>query len=253
MNNIPKNIFNKKRQNIIPILTATAISFGALMGGIDNANSAEATPKALWTKGLDILKKNIAESDHLARGVFVLDAKQKGHWIGYGEDYQAVEPITEYLEKNPNDNTLCYITTVPKEVAAKKAGLSKENLPETLSFPPSNGDVADVDEFGAIEQAFENGNNMQFATIGPNGLWYYDKADNNNNKKENLKPALERLKDMSEARNEYINKSKDSSPIELYEKLQNAYNNIGIKVRFVSYEDLAKEPPCAGVDYKPNW
>ena len=86
------------------------------------------------------------------------------------------------------------------------------------------------------------------AAADTKGIWYFNQAGREFNEKN--------LEEFKKIQGTFIGRSYFNKNFNFdteYQKLRQAYRDyLGADVRFVSYEDISKEPPCAGVDYKPG-
>lgn len=159
----------------------------------------------------------------------------------------------------------------------------------TISLPPSPQDIIASREFERIF-GFDIGyKNSVFTVTDPSGIWYVKAATEadkdkfpetkkeveemfkhlrswDNHKLYNFKgltpeemeileaqreQAEQKIKRDSETISDYTKKSIHQKPKEEdYLALQKAFLTINTAIRFIPWEEVQNEPPCAGVDYK---
>jgi hypothetical protein len=217
----------------------TAALVAALIAALDAApaEALEIDPKLSWANGIEQKVRPSVQTDSVERGVVYLQYEDgSGEWLNpsAGEAGRVTIRIPTKTEKPVSK--ICVIHTHPTEINRQHIKIP-DVLPENIPIPPSRADIASARNPRA---------HQIFAAADSLGVWYFSESDKNPNSK------IEESK-FREAYTDFIVKSTQtrfSMDAEL-PQLKRAYNQyLQGDVRFVSYEGLKGEPPCAGVRTK---
>ena len=254
------------KNNRSGIVEATAFAT-ALLGALDHGPvQAMEMPQGMsWEQGVGermrgaVMKEpreNGAIYIRLPNGESYWPSSYKGEVIRDGDDSATVRILSisqaeiDYLSKyrGVTVEARCTIHTHPD--AFKFTTVSGENYSPQFK-PPSAPDVQKTgaeDSFRRMYNIMHIGVKDNLSAVADNrGLWYFKTSN-----KDTFDPAS--VKKWENVYGNFIGRSYFDRNFNFeteYQKLRQAYQEyLGADVRFVSYNDIGKEPPCAGVDYK---
>jgi len=155
-------------------------------------------------------------------------------------------------------------TTAATKKSGIEFGVKSENL-DTLPAPPGPGDIRGISNIKRgyrFEGVGHLTDYFNYFVADQRGIWYYRQA----NKLDYNTPQEQEMSKKIGTNEAQENWWKDFEALTLksesgldltgsleYKKLLESYKiNLGGSVRFVSYEQVAGEPPCAGVDFDPT-
>lgn len=230
----------------------------AILGAIDAtpAKSLEIAPSTSWQVGIQNNIRNSVLKEKVEGGaVYFLYKDGSGAWasVANGEKSsitRSTAPEITYIVQNARDKKIeirCDIHTHPM-VNTFKGPRGAEYAISVA--PPSFTDINYAEAEAAIKNSyrtykFDYEKSVQ-GVADSKGIWYYSSAKN-----ELISPESRRV--FSQAAGTFSGRAILDPAFDFpseYQKLRNAYRAIGSDVRFVPYEQLDQEPPCAGVDYQ---
>lgn len=260
----PKGPDRQKRSGIVE---ATAFA-AALLGAIDQgpARALEIPPGMSWEQGIRervrgaVMKENKENEAMYLRfsdGTSTWAAVYAGSIYKPGDDKMTVQNTLQtelnHLSERHRGKTAevrCAVHGHP-DIFKFPAVQGKKYSPQLK--PPSYEDVKASDAHEQYKWLYsilkiEVKQNIE-AAADNSGLWYFKRSDQksfDSGKLEAWKKTYANFVGESFFRKDF------NFEVE-YQKLRHAYRDyLGADVRFVSYENISKEPPCAGVDYKPG-
>lgn len=215
------------------------------------AQALEIMPGTSWQNGVDQNVRSSALKGKVEQGaVYVQFADNSGTWLSTSDgEAQKLNMNIREVQRQAHStgktiSDICILHTHPAEinrVHIKIPGVT----PETVPIPPSRGDI----EIAQSKQLSAGTDNLTFGAADSLGVWYFsgknmgDKPQSSS--EDNSQKFYAHYKD-------FVVKSTDrgfSFHAEL-PKLQQAYRQyLNGDVRFVSYEQIKNEPPCAGTNY----
>lgn len=252
------------------ILKAGLIA-ASLLGAHDKLEAADIPPNATWEDGVTELRRSVmkepveyaAAAAAFHNGSTIWPRTLRGDIDGVLADYRnMIRELAEHARGEPIQN-FCDIHT--HSVASIRHEFGIRNAAGLAYAPPSAADAFVVTKGGRQETIprFARAHGLQIqsvtaAVFDPRGVWYYRTLADGERQEYGTTD-----RPFTHVENEFSNKVHtpfttssvlpDFNFKVEYEKLRTAYRQmIGTEIRFVSYEDLTSEPPCAGPDYRPE-
>ncbi|MBI5457357.1 hypothetical protein HY971_01355 [Candidatus Kaiserbacteria bacterium] len=235
-----------------------------LLGAIDQgpAQALEISPGTPWNRAITQNVRNAVVNDkNESATAFIHFADKSGVWpsisdgnkqnVDYDPNKEFEFVIKNFLGKSIGVRCHLHIhqnSTLPSRYLEKSNALPY--------LPPSIGDVNSAESVMSnqqLKQAYASKKmpiriNMEIVADSK-GLWYHSPVHD--------LPISDASKgEWVKAYDNFVNGSAFNPSFDFkveYPKMQQAYRtHLRSDVRFVPYEKIAEEPPCAGVDYKPG-
>lgn len=245
MEGMPK--FERKAANALE-----AGAFGvALLAALDAspAKALEIDPSTSWQQGIERnLHQSVQEDKEEHAVVYVQFKDGSGTWLApeKGTAKQAAFIPVEIERKASSFGKpvekICFLHTHPMEVPRQLA--VGKNIPdiEVISSPPSAGDIVAGSTVPSLQK---NAYSFTWGVADNRGVWYFAGTQSSEEKAKSASSVL-----ANKAYNAFVNESLEPTfnfAAEL-PKLQHAYKeHLGGELRFVPYDQVGKEAPCAGV------
>lgn len=242
--------------------------------GHEKAQAAEILPTATWEQGVNELHRGVMQDPVEYAAVAAVLPGKKIAWPstirGEADGVKAYfsKTIRELADQTNGEAVLnyCDIHTHPVASAATEFGIT--GRADNAYFPPSVGDAWVVTRGGRQDvipkYAKEKGvdiKQLTTAAFDPHGVWYYRTL--NEEERAGYQTLARGEIFLDENQNDFIKRIHEPFTrasvkpgfdfwVE-YGKLRSAYRQrLGTEIRFVSYDELKSEPPCAGTDYNPK-
>ncbi len=240
----------------------------SLFGAHDNMQAAEIPRDATWKQGVELLQQSVRESAVEAGATFIVYTDGSTGWLppAKGEQLRVVKPPPEIVEEigrqrgERNVALLCDIHTHPKVSIEQEYKIPDARYAYS---PPSYGDTFVVSRGGRQEDfpklAGKPGFQVEHFTAAlfePRGAWYWRHTTDEERARQ---PADSRkwrdiVDEFEKKQTDFVTASANPN-FDLnseYPRIREAYRKITTEVRFVPYEKIHDEPPCAGPDYVPE-
>lgn len=233
-----------KKVSLVEIGTLVA----ALIGAVDAtpAHALEIEPSTSWHNGISENIRQSALKESVEHGaVYVQFGDNSGMWlpVSSGEtkrlDMNMREVQRQARSMGKIISNICVLHTHPIEInrtSIKIPGVASESIP----IAPSSGDIANANSKSLIP----TGNTFTFGAADGLGIWYFSGG------KTLEVPSTPNVQKFGAEYKDFIIKSTkgDFNLQAELPKLQEAYRMyLNGEVRFVPYDQIEKEPPCAGV------
>lgn len=249
------------------IVEATAFA-ATLLGAIDHgpAQALEIPPGMSWEQGIrERVRGAVMKENKENEAMYLRFSDGTSTWVAIyagsiykpGDDRMTVQNTLQtelnHLSERHRGKTAevrCVVHGHP-DIFKFPTVQGKEYSPQLK--PPSYEDVKASDAHEQYKWLYsilkiEVKQNIE-AAADNSGLWYFKRSS-----QQSFDP--EKLEAWKKTYTNFVGGSffkKDFNFEVEYQKLRHAYRDyLGADVRFVSYENISKEPPCAGVDYKPG-
>lgn len=253
-------------------LFTVGIVAASLLGAHGKVEAADIQPEATWTQAVQELRRSVLEEPvefaaagaELRSGKMVWPRTIRGEADGVRADFrQMMRQLATNIQGEPVRN-FCDIHT--HQTASTASEFDIPSGAERAYVPPSLGDTFVVTRGGRQEMIPEYAEaefgmhieHVTTAVFDPRGVWYYRTLNDEERQRYETDPrgmVTNRKTFIPEIQEPFVRSSVLSNfdfKVE-YEKLRTAYRQkIGTEIRFVTYEDLGNEPPCAGPDYVPE-
>jgi hypothetical protein len=239
-----------------------------LLGAIDHGpvQAMEMPQGTSWEQGVGqrireaVMKEkheNAAIYVRLSNGESLWPAHFSGEEIHAGDEKASVGTVTSQAEldflskqRGATVEARCTIHTHP-DAFTFSTTQGKSFSPRFK--PPSSEDVGKSSEdtsYKTFYSMLHVGIKKDISAAADNsGLWYFKRSD-----KETIDSA--KVDKWKETYGNFIGRSYFEKNFNFdleYSKLRSAYREyLGADIRFVPYEQIANEPPCAGVEYTPG-
>jgi len=264
----------KQEKKHSSLLEVGALATALLLQSHPQAKALEIPTDTPWATAIqESIKQSAKKETNEYLFTYLKYKDGSGKWMPTIEGtHGRVSPNFEEGSKQIKQNTLNEYSRITKPVEAICIGhthpwqphlgfktsqpLTKDML-ERRSQPPSEGDIKMVQktERGYARQGIHSNiyGQLKYLAADRRGIWYFEKVADTDNRTEAL--SKEALKQFEQDYGALVIKSIDTESTDLvttieYKKLLESYQtNLGGKVRFVPYEKVKDEPPCAGVDF----
>lgn len=269
---------------------AAALAGGVAIASCDHApvaQAAEITPEASWEEGVNILKvlAYYGHEEHAGVRVTTTEGAFWGdlHIVAATVSRIDREFLDSYMERLERQNALagkvtkfCSLHTHALEgfSVGEFPTLSKDavrDIRDGKKKPPLElPSPADFDGHTAQRARFEDiykdtpSDMPEYVSgaVTPMGIIYYGEDNTRpSNKEDYYRYITRRFGEGAHPLSEYVSFARqinsathkgETPSQELLAFALEALGNAGYAVRFVSYDELPHEPPCAGVDYHPQ-
>ncbi len=250
---------NPKQEQKRSGLVEAGLAAVALMGAVDHgpAQALEIEPTASWSVGVQKLKQAVMQEKNESATVYIRFSDGSGAWPritegGLDNVTSSSEGEINYLLEKSKGRKIeqrCDFHTHPHQVFKTSTG----NSFDILYSPPSRLDVlGNAQSAQELERVYRAYNmpvkKFESALADTKGVWYYKGG-------KNTQVTPEQQKAWRTAFDTFgVQSSQPGFDFKTeYPKLQQAYKvNFSADIRFVPYEEISKEPACAGVDYVPG-
>jgi hypothetical protein len=250
-------IEKKKRSS----LTEAAVLSVGLLSAHPEAQALELPAYTPWHIAIEDNVRQAVKKDKVEHATtYVQYTDRSGEWVSLwkGETGRVENDPLSDLEKIYNQKrgreiaATCNIHTHPEEIFGKLYRLKK-----VAYNPPSPNDMkyALAVTFDYVSNG-RSADTVRFAVADPKGLWYFGPTrEGRSMDLKSLKTLLGQPSENTSANLSDFIVNGSTSSFDFNQSLSGLNIEYGKRfagsVRFVPYEKVATEPPCAGVHYKP--
>ena len=263
---------NPERKTRSDILKAGLVA-ASLTAPFDHgpARAAEIPPEAAWLQGVAELQRDAREETVEDAATFLIYDDGSQEWLTptrgkpnggvRGPNTESIARTISEHQKAGLNTAVCEIHTHPAEVIEKYYGIEKTKAQRGY-MPAWTGDIATAREREDlislyVRQTGAHVDAYTAAIFDPQGVWYFRALTDTEAAQY---PTERTLDDMLKAE-EFMYLSTNFTSRSLtpefnfesqYDDLRKIYQEkLHTVIRFVAYENLRHEPPCAGPDYQP--
>lgn len=247
---------------------------GVVLAGIlsafpsENVEAMEMPPRATWSQGIEAAHESVMKGEVEHGFVFLKypGVNDKSFWptIIKGSEYSVqldASAIAGAVSKEMNSGKIekiCFGHSHPMWEKFAYQFPKGDLRWKTLPNPPSVEDIKAMHK--TVQTTSKIGvsqEDLTFFVVDPRGVWYFSPSKNANSAEviqefvNNDVPEASQKKfsDYSRLFQENLNPETDIRQTPSYnERLNNYEQLLGASLRFVPLNEVASEPPCAGVD-----
>lgn len=255
--------FQEKARNYI--IAATSI-FAALMP--EGAKAVEFTDTS-WSGGLNTIIERVYDSNVEHVGLAIHVPGKVTEWVNgrEGSEHDTSSGDNDVDTQHHLDDLRSLAHAAIENVDNGVVACVAHTHPESLHigehngkflYGPSPSDFLNLLEYKKLLGEFTEHEDERFTAyglaLGRYGGWYFDITDPVQAQSSfGSEKMLDRI-DVTGKKVKIILDAAETSPKELYAAIyefEDMFNEMGVSVRFVTYEEINSEPPCAGPDYVP--
>lgn len=234
----------------------------------ENVEAMEMPPKATWSQGIEAAHDSVMNKEVEYGFVFLKypGAEHKSSWpsIIKGDKYSvqldasAVAGVVSEELSSGKIEKVCFGHSHPMWEKFAYQFPEGDLRWKTLPNPPSVNDIKNMHE--TVQSTSKIGTsqqNLAFFVVDPRGVWYFSPSKNIDSP-EVIQEFLDngvheanqkKFNDYSSLLQENLNPETDIRQTSSYNELLSNYEQLlGASLRFVPLNEIASEPPCAGVD-----